>query len=94
MFKQTSFYVALLALVLSWPVNAQQVNRVGTPMPPEFNWCWTNQSQGSDYRRHFKAAARRNSDNRRVDLSWSPGCRTLSVFQRTTISPQLSACRM
>ena len=38
MFKQTSFYVALLALVLSWPVNAQQVNRVGTPMPPEFNW--------------------------------------------------------
>jgi uncharacterized protein DUF6647 len=37
-FKQTSFYVALLALVLSWPVNAQQVNRVGTPMPPEFNW--------------------------------------------------------
>jgi len=37
MFKQTSFYVALLALVLSWPVNAQQVNRVGTPMPPEFN---------------------------------------------------------
>ncbi len=38
MFKQTSSYVALLALVLSWPVSAQQVNRLGTPMPPEFNW--------------------------------------------------------
>lgn len=38
MLKQTSFYAALLTLALSWPVNAQQVNPVGTSMPPEFNW--------------------------------------------------------
>jgi hypothetical protein len=37
MFKQT-LSAALLTLALSWPVNAQQANSPGTPMPPEFNW--------------------------------------------------------
>jgi hypothetical protein len=37
MFKQTSFCIALLALMQPWPINAQQANR-GTPMPLEFNW--------------------------------------------------------
>jgi uncharacterized protein DUF6647 len=38
MLKQTPFYAVLFTLALSWPVNAQQTNAVGTPMPPEFNW--------------------------------------------------------